>query len=146
MKKNRNILIIFFAIVLAIIFTIFDFLNPDLSYKEEYIIDEYKEEGIEFSTGLNKYGDIVFKSPYLAFNKLKRDYKDGIALIKSLHNLEDLSQDNYNLYMKFGCQVVTGTTEEIRQAKFVCKALDIYENSFKDAFVVENFWDELWVV
>lgn len=146
MNKNRTILIISFTIVLAMIFTIFDFLNPDLSYKEEYIIDEYKEKGIEFSTGLNKYGDIVFKSPYLAFNKLKSDYKDGILLIKFEYNLEDLSQDNYGLYMKFGCQVTTGTIQELEQAKFVCRALDIYENSFKDAFVVEDFWDELWEV
>ena len=146
MKKRT----IFIAIVLALLFTIFDFLNPDLSYKEEYHgdtnINIYKDAGKEFDVGLNKYGDIVFKSPNLAFNKLKKDYKDGILLIKEENNLEDLSFSNYKLYMKYGCQVTNGTSEEMEQARFVCLVLDIYENSFKDFLELENFWDRLWTV
>ena len=77
MEKKNNFLIIFFALILAGIFTVFDFLNPDLSYKKEYIGDVnikiFKDAGLEFDVGLNKYEDIVFKSPSLALKKLKRD-------------------------------------------------------------------------
>lgn len=140
MKKKNNFLIILFAIILAGLLTIFDFLNLDLNYKEDYVIEEYGQY-LEFAVGLNKYGDIVFKSPMLAFNKLKKDYDDGILLIKNENNLEDLSKKNYKIYMNCGCQVTTGTIDEIKQAKFVCRALDIYENSFKDAFEVEKVWE-----
>lgn len=146
MKKGT----IFIAIILAIVFTLFDFLNPDLSCKEEYHgdinVDMYKEKGKEFDVGLNKYGDIVFKAPILAFNKLKQDYKNGILLIQEENNLEDLSFSNYELYMKYGCQVTNGKEAEIAEARFVCLVLDIYENSYKDALELEKFWDKLWVV
>ena len=44
--------------------------------------------------------------------------------------MEELTTDTCQKYKLYGAQIVTGTTEEQEQSSFICKFLDIYENSY----------------
>ena len=63
-------------------------------------------------------------------NTLKELYPNAITLIQSEFDLEELTTDTCQKYKLYGAQIVTETPEEQEQAHFICKFLDIYENSY----------------
>lgn len=143
MKKHKKLKIIFLLVLVNFVVIAFNFYNNRFEYSQEYIpgtsnikgnvdIDYFKEKGEEFEIGANRYGNAVFKNPSKAFKKLKKDYQKGIALIKKEYNLADLTKDNSNLYKTYRWQVETSDEESKKEAKFVTRFMDIYENSFKN--------------
>ena len=93
-------------------------------------VAEYISISEDFAIGANKDGYAVFKDPEKALAKLLELYSDGINLIQTTHNLEQLSVDSCGDYKIYGSQITTGTEEKQQQAIFVGKFLDIYENSY----------------
>lgn len=143
MKISKKLKIIFLLMLVCFSVIAFIFYDNRFKYSQEYIpgtsnikgnvdVASFLEKGEEFAIGANQYGYAVFKNPNKAFEKLKKDYKKGIALIKKEYDLEDLSQDNYNLYKIYGWQVETGDDESKEEARFITSFMDIYENSFKN--------------
>ncbi len=144
MKKRILIIIGILIVAIGIVggFKIKEFLSSNLKYCKEYVagkgnikgdvnIEYFKNKSEDFDIGANKCGYAVFKNPDKAFERLKEDYSQGIALIQKEHNFDDLSQSNYESYGNAGWQVNTGTEEERNEARFVTSFMDIYENSFK---------------
>lgn len=143
MKQNKKIIMLC-AIGICLIagFIINSVINPYLGYSQEYIagqgnikgnvdVSYFKNISDDFDIGANKYGYAVFKNPEKALERLKENYKDGIKLIQSEYDLQDLSQDNYKIYGTYGWQVSTGSEKEKEEAGFVSYFMDIYENSFE---------------
>ena len=117
-----------------------DVRNP---WVQEYIpgaegiignVDKEKFESIseDFAIGADQYGRAVFKDPYKAFDTFLVLYADGIALIQEQNDLKPISPKNYSAYKKLGWQVTSGLVEAQKQAAFVTKFLDLYENSFAE--------------
>lgn len=147
MKKYHKILIIFGVIAIILVIGLagtkyFEYYSlQKLKYSREYIIgeenikgevDKYYFQNIskDFEIGANEYGYAVFKNPQKALEYLKENYKDGISLIKKEYDLMELTEENYELYGIYGCQVTTGNEKEKLEARFVSEFIDIYENSF----------------
>ena len=150
--KNKKKILMIVTIILIILFTIiigkillvkygFAYDN-DLKYAQIYIknegnikgnvdINEFGKISTHFDIGANKYGKAVFKNPSNAFKHLKKEYAEGIKLIKDEFNLPNLSNFTYKAYKTYGWQVTKGTKKAKEEAKFVSKFLDIYENSFR---------------
>lgn len=93
-------------------------------------VEGFEKISPDFAIGADKYGVAVFKNPHKAFETLEQLYADGIAYIRQANDLPSLSKHNYNLYKKYGSQMTDGTSEQVTQAGFVSRFLDIYENSF----------------
>lgn len=143
-KKNIIVFCTIIIIVLVIIGVMSERKNsikPELLYCQEYVvgtgnikgdvdIDSFIDISDKFAIGANSYGYAVFKDPEAAFIELKKIYALGIEVIKKEFGLRNLSQKNYKLYGTYGWQVTSGTDEEIAQASFVSRFIDIYENSF----------------
>ena len=113
----------------------------DLQYCQEYIlgqagivgnvnVQEYAVIHEDFAIGANRYGYAVFKEPEKALNTLKELFPNVITLIQSEFDLEELTTDTCQKYKLYGAQIVTETPEEQEEAHFICKFLDIYENSY----------------
>lgn len=155
-KDRKNKIIILFILILFFISLFFVgrfflikngyVIDNDLKYSQIYISDEENIKGdvdinkfgkinIDFDIGANKYGFAVFKNPYRAFRRLKKDYKDGIKLIKKEFRLLPLSNFNYKSYKTYGWQVTGGSDRAREQARFVSSFMDIYENSFRTSLV-----------
>lgn len=138
------ITIIIVLICIGVIFLNSDEKIPEIKkpYTQEYIIGnsnikgnvdtkEYIEISGNFEIGANKDGAAVFKNPHKAFEYLQKEYKGGLSLIKKQFNLEELTHENYKEYKKYGVQVNYDISDEqMHEAFFVSKFLDIYENSF----------------
>jgi len=92
---------------------------------------DFYERDARFEIGATKNGYAVFKSPYDAYTALTENYSSGLELIRSEFNLEPVTRSNYEMYLKYGMQVTTGSAEAQEQARFVSSFFDIYENSFE---------------
>ena len=149
--KNKRKILITIVIILITLFLIiigkmllvkYGFAYDDnLKYTQVYIsgesnikgdvdINEFGKISIDFDIGANKYGMAVFKNPSKAFVRLKKDYSEGIKLIKDEFNLLPLTNFTYKDYKTYGWQVTKGTKKAKEEARFVSAFLDIYENSF----------------
>ena len=149
--KNKRKILITIVVILTIFFLIiigkmllvkYGFAYDDnLKYTQVYIsgesnikgdvdINEFGKISIDFDIGANKYGMAVFKNPSKAFVRLKKDYSEGIKLIKDEFNLLPLTNFTYKDYKTYGWQVTKGTKKAKEEARFVSAFLDIYENSF----------------
>lgn len=149
---NRYIIasIILLAVILTIIVIILQYffiqrgivIDEDLKYSQIYSfkndvigmvdIEEFGLKNIDFDIGANKYGVAVFKNPSRAFKRLKKDYREGIDLIKREFSLKPLTAFNFRDYGVYGWQVTTGSKKAQEEANFVSRFMDIYENSFKN--------------
>ncbi len=147
-KKRKNIFIascIIFFVFLGIILLIWQMNKPKYSedhvftqfyipntgnIKGELDIEEFVSISPDFAIGANQYGYAVFINPDKAFARLLEDYQSGIDLIKKEFKLGSLTKNNFVSYEIYGAQVTTGTNEEKREARFISRVLDIYENSF----------------
>lgn len=147
-KKRRNIFIvtiIILLIVLGIVLLIWQinrtkysedhvfmqFYIPNTgNIKGEVDIEEFISISPDFAIGANQYGYAVFINPDKAFARLVKDYKVGIDLIRKEFKLGKLTKNNFVSYEIYGAQVTTGTDKEKREARFISRVLDIYENSF----------------
>ena len=129
------------ACCIAVVLLMGQTMKNDLQYCQEYIwgqagivgnvnVQEYAVIHEDFAIGANKYGFAVFKEPEKALNTLKELYPNAITLIQSEFDLEELTTDTCQKYKLYGAQIVTETPEEQEQAHFICKFLDIYENSY----------------
>ncbi len=145
--KYTKLLLIIIIILLFIalfglifkLFTSFPLYNSDLKYQTEYIpseangnvdVSSFLSINEDFAIGANKYGYAVFKDPDKAFKTLKKEYKDGINLIKKEYKLPPLLRSTYQLYKSYGFQAQSDSLKETLEARFVSRFLDIYENSF----------------
>ena len=90
----------------------------------------YESISEDFAIGADRYGRAVFKDPHKAFDTFTTLYAEGIALIQEQNGLTPISGKNYSAYKKLGWQTTSGPDEAQKQARFVTKFLDIYENSF----------------
>lgn len=147
-KKRKAMWItigIIFIIIFCIIFLIWQINKPkyskDHAFTQFYIpntsnikgdvnIEEFISISPDFAIGANKYGYAVFINPDKAFERLLKNYKKGIKLIKKEFKLGNLSKNNFTSYEIYGAQVTTGTDEEKKEARMISRILDIYENSF----------------
>ncbi len=147
-KKRRNIFIaimIILLITLSLAFFIWQINRPkysdDHAFTKFYIpntgnikgdinIDEFISISPDFAIGANQYGYAVFINPDKAFERLLKDYQSGINLIRKEFKLDRLTKNNFISYEIYGAQVTTGTNEEKKEARFISRVLDIYENSF----------------
>lgn len=148
-KTKRKILIIVTSILITVLisFTIKTILvkqgfmyDDDLKYSKMYLkeenvkgdvdINEFGKININFDIGANKYGYAVFKNPKKAFQTLKENYKEGISQIQKEFVHLPLTNFTYKAYKTYGWQVTSGTEKAKKEAIFVTKFLDIYENSF----------------
>jgi len=91
----------------------------------------FTEHDARFEIGADKEGVAVFKDPDAAYEALIEHYSDGIALIQKEFNLPRISKHRYDGYKTYGWQVTTGSESERKDARFVSRFLDIYENSFR---------------
>jgi uncharacterized protein YpmB len=143
MKRNKYIIISILILIIIGILVISKAYYQDsgLKYSQDYIVGEanikgdvdvtyFFSKGKEFDIGANKNGYAVFKNPEEAFEKLKTDYKEGLAAIQKEFKLLTINKLNYKSYGTYGWQVTTGSKEEKEQALFVSSFIDIYENSF----------------
>lgn len=148
-NKRKILLIIIVILIISFIIIIGKMLlvkygfayDDDLKYTQIYIsgegnirgdvdINEFGKISTDFDIGANKYGMAVFKNPSKAFARLKKDYAEGIKLIKDEFNLMPLSNFTYKEYKTYGWQVTKGSKKAKEEARFVSTFLDIYENSF----------------
>ena len=143
-KKSIIITKIIFALIvccIVVVLVVGQAQKKALQYCQEYIpgqagamgnvnVQEYISIHENFSIGANRYGFAVFKEPEKALNTLKELYPNIIALIQSEFDLADLTTNTCQQYKLYGAQIVTETSAEQEQAYFVCKILDIYENSY----------------
>ena len=129
------------ACCIAVVLLMGQTKKNDLQYCQEYIlgqagivgnvnVQEYAVIHEDFAIGANRYGYAVFKEPEKALNTLKELYPNAITLIQSEFDLEELTTDTCQKYKLYGAQIVTETPEEQEEAHFICKFLDIYENSY----------------
>lgn len=95
-------------------------------------VDKEKYESVsdDFAIGADKYGRAVFKDPQKAFTTMIELCSEGLTLIREAHDLAPISQQNYDVYKKYGWQMTEGSAEAQTQAAFISGFLDIYENSF----------------
>jgi transcriptional regulator with XRE-family HTH domain len=116
-------------------------MDDNLKYSQVYIsgnnnvkgnvdIDKFGKISIDFDIGANKYGYAVFKNPYKALTRLKKDYAIGLKAIQREYNLLPLNMFNFREYGIYGWQLTNGTDEEKSQANFITSFFDVYENSF----------------
>ncbi len=94
-------------------------------------VDKYTALGSSFAIGADAEGYAVFKDPQAAFEGLKENCGQGLALIQEEFVLGPIRKNDYAGYKIYGWQVTTGSQEEKAQARFVSSFLDIYENSFE---------------
>ena len=92
--------------------------------------EDFYDRDTRFEIGATRDGYAVFKNPYNAYTALTENYSNGLELIRSEFNLEPVTRSNYEMYLKYGMQVTTGSAEAQEQARFVSSFFDIYENSF----------------
>ena len=151
-QQNKKQILLIFTIILTVVFIAiiskmllvqYGFAYDDnLKYSQIYIsgeenikgdvdINEFGKINIDFDIGANKYGVAVFKNPKKAFERLKKDYAKGLKLIKDEFHLMPISNFTYKSYQTYGWQVTKGSEEAKKEARFVTKFLDIYENSFR---------------
>lgn len=151
-QQNKKQILLIFTIILTVVFIAiiskillvqYGFAYDDnLKYSQIYIsgeenikgdvdINEFGKINIDFDIGANKYGVAVFKNPKKAFERLKKDYAKGLKLIKDEFHLMPISNFTYKSYQTYGWQVTKGSKEAKKEARFVTKFLDIYENSFR---------------
>lgn len=145
-KKKKIVLVCVTVLITVVCISGASFIDNQvkkqaLLYSQEYVVgkpgirgnvdvQQYVAIHQNFVIGANKYGFPVFKKPEKALDTLKELYPDAIALIQAEFDLDELTASTCQLYKIYGAQVETGTQEEIEQAHFVAKFLDIYENSF----------------
>ncbi len=150
MKEKKKNLIISFVVITIILFLIIIFfylITPkyakNLKYVSEYTpgkgnsigkvnVDYFLDRSEDFAIGATNGGIAVFKNPDKAFKTLKKNYKDGIRLIRKEFCKSNLSKRNFDCYKNLGWQVRTGTEKEKEEAMFITGFLDIYENSFSE--------------
>ena len=128
------LLVVFEAVYLICVRSLYcvqEYVPGTGNIKGEVDVEEFERLGSEFEIGANAYGYAVFKRPKQAFQKLKKDYSAGIALIQKEYDLPALSEENYDVYGTYGWQVTTGTEKEQVQADFVSSFVDIYENCYQ---------------
>lgn len=88
--------------------------------------------GEEFEIGASDDGFAVFKDPEKAWNSFIEICSEGIAVVQKENGLEPLAFDNFQMY-KSASVAPYGQSDEVdKQILFICKFLDIYENSFKE--------------
>lgn len=131
-------------------------INP---YTQEYVsgqgnikgdvdIEKYKSISEKFDIGADENGYAVFKDPYRAFYEFEVLYSKGIEAIEKEFHLKPMTKDRFQVYKTYGWQITKSTYEEQKQARFVTRFLDIYENSFterewRNKF---SFLRHLWIV
>ena len=97
-----------------------------------------------YKVAMNKYGQPIFEDPAAAFEQAAVDYEDAINLIyetfQADYNLEQFSQENYQMYLILGWQVPTEDEDIRKQGSNLTKFLDIYENSEKRWFLTSIGW------
>lgn len=82
-----------------------------------------------YDIGANSYGYAVFKNPQAAFTAFTEQYSTEIESVQKEFNLDPLTETDYDLYKMYAFEI-TGDSDAERQARFISKFLDIYENSF----------------
>ena len=117
--------------------------TPGYGYSQEYLpgtgnikgsVDTayFESLGQDFEIGANRDGYAVFKKPRAVMIAIHRDYKPGLSVM----------MENGLYYPVLGIQVKGCTsglamdlkgssTEGLKQAKQICRMMDIYENSFR---------------
>lgn len=148
-NKEKNLIIssivIIIVVILIIIFLYLTTPKYDKNLKavREYIngasdiigdvnVDYFLDKSKDFKIGATKNGMAVFVNPDRAFKTLKRDYRDGIRVIKNEFCKSNLSKRNFDCYKNLGWQVTKGNKKELEQARFVSSFMDIYEQSFSE--------------
>lgn len=148
-NKKRNIVISSVIItILTLLGIIFFYLttpkyDKNLASVQDYILgksniigevntDYFLNKSEDFMIGATKSGMAVFVNPDKAFKTLKKNYKDGIRLIRKEFCKSNLSKRNFDCYKNLGWQVTSGTSNEKEEARFVSSFMDIYENSFSE--------------
>lgn len=150
-KKNKKKSLIIFGFVIFVFILIFWLLlylttpkyDKSLSATREYIIGTSNIKGEvdtayflskspDFAIGATTNGMAVFKNPDKALKTLKKNYKDGIRIIRKEFCRINLSKRNFDCYKNLGWQVTIGTKEEQEEARFISRFMDIYENSFSE--------------
>lgn len=111
-------------------------------YTQEYVVGQgnikgevdteyFLDFGEEFEIGASDDGFAVFKDPEKAWDSFVEICKEGIAVVQKENGLEPLTFDNFQMY-KSASVAPYGQSDEVdKQILFICKFLDIYENSFK---------------
>lgn len=144
--KKPSFWIIFMTVVVCTIMAVCFLTNPINDsvlnpYVQEYTpgqgnikgnvdVAAFEKISQDFAIGANQYGYAVFKDPKIAFATFQKLYADGIAFIQKENDLPSFSHKNYGVYKTYGWQMTDGTEEQVSQAFFVTRFLDIYENSF----------------
>lgn len=150
--------LIVLVIIAVIVFALYQFAAyrcgtpvPEFSYCQEYIPggenmkgtvdpEEWAAFGPEFEIGANRQGYAVFKDPRAAMDKVCRDYKIGIWHLKR-YNFAWLVPFRL-CYKPFVCYDVEIGARGWKEAAFVSRFVDIYENSF-EGDLEEDLRDEV---
>lgn len=140
--KKTSIYVIGITLIVCLVIAICCLTNPVTDtiknpYVQEYdtnqgSVDAKSFETIhpDFAIGEAQDGQAVFKNPQKAFKTFQTLYSVGIDFIQQANDLPDLSNKSYELYSTYGWQMTGGTENQLAQALFVSKFLDIYDNSF----------------
>lgn len=147
-KKRSLIVCSIICFILVILVGLFLYLttpkyDENLMAIKEYIpgvgnikgsvnTDYFLQKSEDFKIGATEDGMAVFVNPDQAFKTLKRNYKDGIRLIRKEFCKSNLSKRNFDCYGNLGWQVTTGSKEVKEEARFISGFMDIYENSFSE--------------
>lgn len=106
-------------------------------------VAKFEAHGEAYAIGADENGYAVFKDPDAAFQAVKEDFADAIALIREEYGLKPFSKLSIRSYGVYGGQVTTAKTdEEFQRARFVGSVARIYESSYPDWNEVWYFWSE----
>lgn len=149
MKKKGRVIVIKNSMRLVVVVVLISVLIGCSSegtikhpYTQEYIIGQgnirgnvdtqyFLDFGEEFEIGANDDGFAVFKDPEKAWNSFIEICSDGIAVVQKENGFEPLTFDNFQIYKNASIAPYGQSDEVDEQILFICKFLDIYENSFK---------------
>ena len=151
MRARKKKIIILICILLAgvILYKYMDHRYtepvPELAYSQEYApgtgnikgdvdVEYFESHGKEFAIGANSQGYAVFKDPRAALDKVCKDYKAGIRLLKRNMPLPyRIIPFRWNCggHAAYEWGSFSGNEDERKAASFVVSFSDIYQNSFE---------------
>lgn len=108
-----------------------EYIIGDSNIKGNVNVKNYTDISSDFDIGANEDGYPVFKDPHQALETLKVIYDDILVKIQDDNNLEELSYDTYEKYIKYSGSFTFSSFDDTENAIFVNQFLDIYANSFE---------------
>lgn len=90
---------------IPILFSVQEYTPGMRNCKGEVDKNYFLEKSSDFEIGANIKGYAVFKHPNKAFQTFVSTYESSLNKIKEEFDLENITKDNYQVYLQYGWQV-----------------------------------------